>query len=514
MKKYLFGILILSLAACSLDFGSDNDSDPDPQEFDPSMTFNLTLSGSQEVPAVMTDNMAQATIEYDAELMQFRAQLDASNVDDFTAAHIHQGYVGTNGEVAFAFEPSETAGMYHISETMIDQAAVDEMLDGGWYINVHTQDNPSGDLRGQILTEEFTLLTFKLSGHQEVPAVDTDAMGYGYATYHQTSGELNLKVTTLALQGANAAHIHTGRIGMNGGVAIALSQGSDDNQWMTPDETTIDSTTFETLISGGHYVNVHTTAHASGEIRGQILTDNLKLLTFSLDGEQEVPAVSTDASGSGYALVNMDDNALELKVVTSGVDDATAAHIHSAAIGTNGGVLIALEQSSENMGIWAAPEDSNLTEAEFNMLMEGGHYVNVHTPAHASGEIRGQILTDNFVLMTFSIEGSQEVPPVTTDAMGSGYALVNLANNELELKAVTSGVSDATAAHIHTGILGINGGVAIALEQDSADDNIWMTPADTMLEQSVLDTLMDAGHYVNIHTPANAAGEIRGQIIF
>ncbi|WAJ72415.1 CHRD domain-containing protein [Catenovulum adriaticum] len=512
MKKYLIYLLVLSLTACSLDFGSDNDSDP--EEFKVSNTFNVVLSGSQEVPSVTSDNKAEAIIEYDEDRMQFRAKLDATEVDNFSAAHIHQGYVGTNGDVAFAFEPSETSGMYYIEETMLDQAAVEEMLDGGWYVNVHTQENPSGALRGQILTDDFILFTFKLSGEQEVPAVDTNAMGYGYATYHQTSGELDLKVTAMALEGANAAHIHTGRMGTNGGVAIALSQGADASQWVTPSETMIDSGTAETLLSGGHYVNVHTSENPSGEIRGQILADNFALVTFALNGEQEVPAVSTDAMGSGYALIDMNDYALELQVVTSGVSDATAAHIHTGRIGTNGGVLVGLEQSTDDMNVWKAPANTNLTEAVFNTLIDGGHYVNVHTPANAGGEIRGQILTDHFNLLTFPISGSQEVPAVTTDAMGSGYALVYLLTNELELKAVTSGVSDATAAHIHAGILGVNGDVVVALEQDSSDTNIWMTPDNTMLEQSVLDTFLDAGHYINIHTPANPSGQIRGQIVF
>ncbi|WP_249321464.1 CHRD domain-containing protein, partial [Pseudoalteromonas ruthenica] len=64
------------------------------------------------------------------------------------------------------------------------------------------------------------------------------------------------------------------------------------------------------------------------------------------------------------------------------------------------------------------------------------------------------------------MSGEQEVPVVTTTATGSGYALVNRNGFDLELQVLTSGVADATAAHIHTGIAGENGPVLLALMQD------------------------------------------------
>ena len=145
------------------------------------------------------------------------------------------------------------------------------------------------------------------------------------------------------------------------------------------------------LASGGHYVNVHTPAHTSGELRGQILTDNYTLVAFPLSGEQEVPAVTTTAMGSGYALVNRNDFALELQVLTSGVEDATMAHIHTGFAGENGPVLLGLEQSQSDVNRWMAPADAALTAEIFALLASGGHYVNVHTPANPSGELRGQI---------------------------------------------------------------------------------------------------------------------------
>lgn len=138
--------------------------------------------------------------------------------------------------------------------------------------------------------------------------------------------------------------------------------------------------------------------------------------------------------------------------------------------------------------------------------------MNVHTPANPSGELRGQIITDNFVLVTFDLSGEQEVPAVVTDADGDGYALVNTSNFDLELVANTRGVSDASMAHIYTGDAGANGPVLVALAQPEGTADAWVTPAGVQINAEIFAVLAGGGHYVNVHTPANPSGEIRGQI--
>jgi len=194
------------------------------------------------------------------------------------------------------------------------------------------------------------------------------------------------------------------------------------------------------------------------------------------------------------------------------VMDATMAHIHTGRIGTNGPVLVGLVQSEEDPNRWTSPADLTVNADTLAVLASGGHYVNVHTPANPGGELRGQILTDNFVLIAFPLSGDQQVPPVATDASGSAYALVNTSNFAVELVAVTQGVEDATMAHIHTGPAGENGPVLVGLEQSEADLNVWKSPAELMIDATIFNVLASGGHYVNVHTPANPDGELRGQI--
>ncbi|MEO2267329.1 CHRD domain-containing protein [Pseudoalteromonas sp. YIC-656] len=517
MRYLLLVSSLLLVSACSDD---DDDTEiitpptpPPVQEFSASQTYELTLSGAQQVPMNMSMQSATATVELDESLMQFRATLDASSVEGFSAAHIHDGDLGANGDVAFAFEAAGE-GMYEVAITELDEALIADLMDGDWYINLHTDAYADGELRAQIVPETTSIITFALNGSQQVPMNDSDAIGYGYASYDSASTELRLRAVTMGVDDATAAHIHTGALGMNGDVFVVLEQ--DDvvmTDWVTPEGTTIDSDTLALLLDGGHYVNVHTPEFTGGEIRGQILTNNYAVATFDLSGAQEVPMVSTMADGDGYALVDTNDYSVELTVRTTGVDDASGAHIHTGRVGENGAVLVALEQSMDDTNVWMTPANTMINADIFAVLASGGHYVNVHTPANAGGELRGQILTSNYLFTSFKLSGEQEVPAVDTDASGEAYALINMNDYALELRVNTMGVDDATGAHIHTGRIGTNGDVLVALEQSMTDPAVWTAPANTMLNADIFAVLASGGHYINVHTPANTGGELRGQII-
>jgi hypothetical protein len=107
----------------------------------------------------------------------------------------------------------------------------------------------------------------------------------------------------------------------------------------------------------------------------------------TLAGANEVPAVTTPAKGSGVITVNP-DMTLTGSVKTSGVD-GTMAHIHQAAAGKNGPVIVPLEKKSPTE--WAVPAGAKFTDAQYKAYKAGDLYYNVHSDAHKGGEIRGQL---------------------------------------------------------------------------------------------------------------------------
>lgn len=107
-----------------------------------------------------------------------------------------------------------------------------------------------------------------------------------------------------------------------------------------------------------------------------------------LTGAEEVPPVTTAASGSGRITVKK-DMSVSGSVKTTGIV-GTAAHIHAGAAGKNGAVVIALTKSSDG-NTWSVPDGAKLTDAQYKEYKAGNLYINVHSAAHKSGELRGQL---------------------------------------------------------------------------------------------------------------------------
>ena len=106
-----------------------------------------------------------------------------------------------------------------------------------------------------------------------------------------------------------------------------------------------------------------------------------------LSGDQENPAVMTSAKGSGTVMIG-GDMSVKGGVTTSGIT-ATAAHIHMAAAGKNGGVIVPMVKDGDNG--WTFAPGAKLNDDQMKAFKAGELYVNVHSAANPGGEIRGQL---------------------------------------------------------------------------------------------------------------------------
>ena len=140
---------------------------------------------------------------------------------------------------------------------------------------------------------------------------------------------------------------------------------------------------------------MHTSDYPNGELRGQVVTAEQQVITFELDGGQQVPEVASDATGDGYALVDIATGQLQLAVNVTGIADVSMAHIHQGIAGANGGVVVELVNSSDDASQWSTPTNSIIDSATLAILLSGGHYVNIHSSSFPDGEIRGQIVDDS-----------------------------------------------------------------------------------------------------------------------
>jgi hypothetical protein len=112
--------------------------------------------------------------------------------------------------------------------------------------------------------------------------------------------------------------------------------------------------------------------------------------------------------------------------------------------------------------------------------------------------------------MKATLDGKSEVPPTTTAGTGNADIDYDAATKKLSWKVTYSGLSGPpTAAHFHgPAEAGKNAGVAVAIPNASSSP---VEGSATLTDAQAAD-LVGGKYYVNIHTAANPAGEIRGQV--
>ena len=360
---------------------------------------------------------------------------------------------------------------------------------------------------GQGSNNSMTIAV-ELASRFSVPPLTEAGTGSGTLTLDLDSGALSGTINFSALTGdVSFAHIHTGDAGTNSGVIITLIVDNTSDQLTVPAATVLDATQITAMTSGQYYVNVHTAAHGSGEIRGQIIPTGYELIRVELNGENQVPQVTTGNSGVGYLLVNTSTGEIRGNLTNTGLDDATQAHIHKAFAGDNSGTIVDLVNDGTNLDFWTF--SATLSAADLSSLLTGELYFNVHTPAFNSGEVRGQILPAG-VVMAIAPLTATEAQTAGTNASGTsagtstGYVTVNKNLSPATVKAnlIFSGITP-TAAHIH------NPGIVheFTLDLGAGTGVIDDTLTTTEVSQFESDNL-----YINLHTTAFAGGELRGQL--
>ncbi|HEX6373710.1 MAG TPA: CHRD domain-containing protein [Longimicrobium sp.] len=123
-----------------------------------------------------------------------------------------------------------------------------------------------------------------------------------------------------------------------------------------------------------------------------------------------------------------------------------------------------------------------------------------------------------------NLSGAFEVPAVTTTSTGTARFTVD--GSELDYTLDVQNVTGAIAAHIHTGAVGANGPPIVFLFQQAAPgvnvaagslaagsvDAADMIATAGVSYDSMLSLIRRGNAYVNVHTVARPAGEIRGQV--
>lgn len=118
------------------------------------VTFTATLSGDHVVPPVQTSATGTGTFTLNAQRTELAYEISASGLSGpVIEANFHKGAPGTNGTDAFDVTGDivDTNGQITASGVWPLQASdVTALLDGNIYFQIHTEQNPEGELRGQL----------------------------------------------------------------------------------------------------------------------------------------------------------------------------------------------------------------------------------------------------------------------------------------------------------------------------------------------------------------------------
>lgn len=347
----------------------------------PPRVLGSVLSGDQEVPAVATGAIGSGTLSVDPLSSAVTGSIVVDGLNA-SAAHVHIGDVGVSGPVIVGLVQG-SPGVWSVpAGAVLTGEQVLAYRSGGLYFNAHTTANPNGEIRGQIGRDVFDS---PLSPLQEVPPPVSTASGNGRLTLDPATGRFVARVTTSGLAGI-AAHIHSGRPGVSGPVVFPLAEtAAGSGVWVSAAEATMSEAQVAQLRAGELYFNVHSAAYPGGEIRGQIARH---VGVARLAGAQEVPANSSAATGTGTLVIDPATRAASGELRLSGIA-VTQAHVHIAAPGVNGPVIIPLTNNATN--VWSLPADAKLTAEQFLAFKQGNLYFNAHSAQFPGGEIRGQL---------------------------------------------------------------------------------------------------------------------------
>jgi hypothetical protein len=511
-------------------------------------TYRAILSGNHEPFPVLSNASGDVTLTLSGDTLTVSGPLSAisSGVDTTVAggAHIHTAIAGMNGGIALGLKPTLsdglTEGFFEVASNtfILDEDMKAALTERRMYINVHSVDYGSGEIRGQVLPEADEYYAANLFGSNATNSVMSDGRGSVVmeVTGNQVtiSGSFSNLSSPLATATAGGIHIHEAVAGRNGGIlqglkvvlaadSLSAEIPADSNTFTVTDEQ------LSSLRAGGWYVNVHSMRFGGGEIRGQLTPMATAKFRVNLSGANQSPPVTTYARGK--LVLWLEGNTLTAAGSFTGLESdinvaaAGGAHIHLGMAGRNGGITFPLTMTigDDNRSAIFQPADNIFTISGDTLaaLMSRALYVNVHSLTYGGGEIRGQIVPESQYFLNAYLTASQQSAAVVSP--GDGAVILEILGN----KATASGtfrnlssplaVNVAGGAHIHFAPAGTNGPIGFGLNTtpDGEANNGRFRAVDNTFDISNTrrDSIRGRLGYVNVHSENVGGGEIRGQLL-
>jgi len=250
-------------------------------------------------------------------------------------------------------------------------------------------------LTGAASAEVFNL---NMTGAQEVPGPgDPDGLGVGTLTIDNVTNQIKWAFTYQNIASPTLMHIHTGALGVGGGVLINLGVATTGGAGTLVNQTIASDANVNTVLANppGFYVNIHNGAFPSGAVRGQLMPVPATEFTVTLQGDNEVPGLGDpDGMATGVLTVNPGNNTISWNFTYESIDAPTLFHIHTGAAGVSGPVFVGLGVATSGGPGTLIGSVSGLTNGVIATILANptGHYLNLHTAEFPGGAVREQLI--------------------------------------------------------------------------------------------------------------------------
>ena len=248
------------------------------------LLLRASLDGSAVMPTVTTTAGGWATFALDLEHGVLGYDLRSFGLEG-TAAHLHDPAGAILATLAGG--PTQWAG----STAPLSAGALDALLHGTCFVDVHTAAYPGGEIRGTVRASPAQFGA-QLGGAQVVPSSGSTATGSASIDL-LPAGNLLCALSVAGMNGT-AAHLHEGPFGSGApGMTLDVFPGGPTGWFgfsapLTPAQIV-------KLQSGELYVDVHSLDFPGGELRGQVLASGIPYGPMS---DPLVKSVSLEVTGT------------------------------------------------------------------------------------------------------------------------------------------------------------------------------------------------------------------------
>lgn len=409
--------------------------------------LRATINQAQENPATGSPATGTAIMLYDVRQNTFDLFVSINGMTNTaTASHIHEAAPGLNGPVVAGLgaEAVYTRAGANLTAKFFNVTYLGDklrLLQGSAYFNIHTAQFGGGEIRGQLIPRPVRLVA-NLDVAQEQAAAPTPVLngvnnfGGAVLLYDPVANTISIRHSLFLFTNTfSNSHLHEAPAGVSGPVRTNIGNNANANGYTNANGHISGTHDLPflgdpvALLTGGMYLNYHSTTFGGGQLRGQVTVSNEALQTrfgnlsirgFVGSGEQVlIGGLSIEGTEPVRTLITAKGPSLAQFNVTGAVPNPRLELYDSA------GRLIAFNEDigtvaagSELSRIYGLP--TNPLEAALVVVLPPGNYT-----AQVSGTGgSGVALLETFDLRSRGASGitvsSLEVPsPVRAASLAS-----------------------------------------------------------------------------------------------